>query len=163
MALEQTVKDFQAQNAQFQKLFLNLAKGKEELNSLITKEKKEKIKKPVGILNMGRRLKGPVKRALEFEEENDDQEEDDKSMKADNQGSDEEEANYSDEQYPLADDKYKQLEDSLNVMEIQRVPGLDFEDLGLILGVMIPHKFKIPSFAKYDGVLCPKLHLWSYV
>ena len=41
--------------------------------------------------------------------------------------------------------------------------GLNFEELGLILGVVIPHKFKVPTFAKYDGVSCPKLHLRSYV
>ena len=64
-------------------MFPSLAKGQEELKALITKEKKEKIKKPSGILNMGRSLKGPIKRALEFKEENYDQEEDDKSMKAD--------------------------------------------------------------------------------
>src|SRR3954464_4984726 len=48
-------------------------------------------------------------------------------------------------------------------MEIQKVPGLDFEELGLISEVVIPPKFKIPTFAKYDGVSCPKLHLKSYV
>ena len=48
-------------------------------------------------------------------------------------------------------------------MEIQAIPGLGFDDLGLISGVVIPHKFKIPVFIKYDGVSCPKLHLKSYV
>ena len=47
-------------------MFLNLAKEQEELKALITKEGEEKIKKPAGILNMGRRLKGPIKRALEL-------------------------------------------------------------------------------------------------
>ena len=61
MALEQTVKDLQAQNAQFQEMFLSLAKVQEELKALITKEKKKKTKKPTGILNMGRRFSGPVK------------------------------------------------------------------------------------------------------
>ena len=75
----------------------------------------------------------------------------------------EEEADYSEEQYPPTGDKYKQLEDYLNVMEIQKVPRLDFEELGLISGVVIPHKFKVPTFAKYDGVSCPKMHLRSYV
>ena len=28
---------------------------------------------------------------------------------------------------------------------------------------MIPPKFKVPTFAKYDGISCPKLHLKSYV
>ena len=48
-------------------------------------------------------------------------------------------------------------------MEIQKVPGLDFGDLGLSSGVVIPHKFKAPAFAKYDGASYPKLHLRSYV
>ena len=48
-------------------------------------------------------------------------------------------------------------------MEIQRVPGLVFEELGLISGVVIPQKFKVSTFTKYDGISCPKLHLRSYV
>ena len=48
-------------------------------------------------------------------------------------------------------------------MEVQKIPGLDFEELGLVSGVVIPQKFKAPDFAKYDGVSCPKLHLPSYV
>ena len=48
-------------------------------------------------------------------------------------------------------------------MEIQRVPGLDFEELGLVSGIVIPPKFKVPLFAKYDRVSCPKMHLRSYV
>ena len=43
------------------------------------------------------------------------------------------------------------------------MPGLDYGELGLVPGVVIPHKFKISVFAKYDGVSCPKLHLRSYV
>ena len=34
MALERTVKDIQAQNAQLQEMFLNLSKGKEEVKAL---------------------------------------------------------------------------------------------------------------------------------
>ena len=84
MALKHTVKDLQEQNTQFQQMLLSLAKEQEGLKALITKERKEKVKKLTGNLNMGRRLKGLVKWALEFEEENDGLEEDDKSMKADN-------------------------------------------------------------------------------
>ena len=47
-------------------------------------------------------------------------------------------------------------------MEVQRIPGLDFEEFALVSGVVIPHKFKALIFAKYDGVSCPKLHLRSY-
>ena len=48
-------------------------------------------------------------------------------------------------------------------MEIQKVPGLDFEELGLVSRVVIPPKFKAPLFSKYDVVSCPKMHLRSYV
>ena len=41
MDLEQTVKDLQAQNSQFQQLLLTLAKGQEELKTLLEKEKEE--------------------------------------------------------------------------------------------------------------------------
>ena len=50
MALEQTVKDLQAQNAQFQELILNLSKGQDELKTLLAKKKKKT-----------RRFRGPIK------------------------------------------------------------------------------------------------------
>ena len=43
-------------------------------------------------------------------------------------------------------------------MEIHRVHGLDFEELGLVFRVVILQKFKVPVFAKYDGVSCTKMH-----
>ena len=85
MALEQTVKELQAQSAQFQQMFLNLAKWQDELKTLITKGNKKKTKNPTVFLNMGRRFKGPVRRPLDFEfplNEDDNQEEDDKSVKS---------------------------------------------------------------------------------
>ena len=141
-------------------MFLALAKGREDLKTLIIKQKTKNPKKQAGILNMGRRLRGPVKRALDLttpSNEGDNHEDDN------NPGTDEDEADYSKEQYPPADDKYKQLEDRLNAMEIQQILGLDFEELGKVSGVIIPPKFLVPTFAKYDGVSCPKLHLRSYV
>ena len=51
MALEQTVKDLQAQNSQFQETLLNLAKGQQELMALIAKRKK--TTKLAGIHNVG--------------------------------------------------------------------------------------------------------------
>lgn len=41
MALEQTVKDLQAQNAQFQEMFTILAQGQKDLKELITKKNLE--------------------------------------------------------------------------------------------------------------------------
>ena len=48
-------------------------------------------------------------------------------------------------------------------MEGQKVPGLDFENLGLVSDVVIPRKFKVPIFTKYDGASCPQMHLRAYV
>ena len=84
-------------------------------------------------------------------------------MPSDSEAEEEEDEDYSEQQYPPADDKYKNLEERLAAMEIQRVPGLDFEELGLVSGIVIPPKFKVPLFSKYDGVSCPKMHLRSYV
>ena len=42
MALEQTVKDLQAQNVQLQQWIMNLFKGQEELKALLTKDMKKK-------------------------------------------------------------------------------------------------------------------------
>ena len=66
MDLEQTVKNLKAQNAQFQQMFLTLAKGQEELKTLLIKEKKKKAKKSTGVLNLGRRFKGPASQTLDF-------------------------------------------------------------------------------------------------
>ena len=64
MSSEQSIKDLQAQNAQFQQMIMALAKGKEDLKALILKDRKKK--KTIGILNIGRRIKGPLKRATEL-------------------------------------------------------------------------------------------------
>ena len=48
-------------------------------------------------------------------------------------------------------------------MEVQKVPSLYFEELGLVSGVVIPQMFKVPTCAKYDRVSCPKRHPRSYV
>src|SRR4051812_28890367 len=66
MNLEQSVKDLQAQNTEFQALILNLSKGQDELKSLLTKKEK-KTKKPKGVPNLGRKFKGPLKKVEEAE------------------------------------------------------------------------------------------------
>src|SRR3954463_3382799 len=65
MNLEQSVKDLQAQNTEFQALILNLSKGQDELKALLTKQ--TKTKKTKGVLNLGRRFKGPLKKVEEAE------------------------------------------------------------------------------------------------
>ena len=66
MDMEQTVKDLQAQNAQFKQMLLAMGKGQEDLKTLLLKDKKKKSKKTAGILNLRRRPGGPVKRALDL-------------------------------------------------------------------------------------------------
>ena len=66
MDIEQTVKDLQAQNSQFQQLLMTLAKGQGELKTLLEKEKEKNKKKRVGVATMGRRFEGQAKRVLDF-------------------------------------------------------------------------------------------------
>src|SRR3954469_11344148 len=165
MESEASIKNLEAQNAQVQVAILELAKGQQELKALIIKKKK-KPKGSVGVSHLKRKIKIPVKKFKKPpipETVGDGEPEDNQS----NQGSakpslssNEEDDHSGDEQ---DDDKYQQLEDRMKAMEIQKIPGLDFNDLGLISDVVIPPKFKVPVFAKYDGVSCPKLHLRSYV
>ena len=105
MSYELSIKDFQAQNVQFQQMFISLAKGKEDLKALILKEKKKK-KKAVGILNMGRRfgewLKPPNDLTSSSKEgENQEGEKDPSLAVFDN------DTDYNDEQYPPSENRYK--------------------------------------------------------
>ena len=97
-------------------MFTNLAKGQEDLKELITKRKKKKI---FGIINMGRRFRGPVKtaRQLEFLEKSGETEGSVKVNEGSHHGSqEEEEEDYMREKYPPDDDKYKQLQERLNAV-----------------------------------------------
>ena len=122
MDLEQTVKDLQAQNAQFQQFLLTLANGQEELKTLLDEEKKKKTNKVTGVLNTGRRFHGQTRRTLDFATtsgERDNQDGKGKETVVSSELEEEEkEEDYSEEQYPLANDKYKHLEERLSVMEI---------------------------------------------
>ena len=40
------------------------------------------------------------------------------------------------------------MEDRLKAMEVQKIPGLDFGELGLVPEVVIPPKFKVHVFDK---------------
>ena len=146
-------------------MLVALAKGREDLKDLILKEKKKKAKKIAGVLNLGRRFKGPLKQPVDLtssSKEGENQEKETREKDPSPEVSDND-TYYNDEQYPPTKDRYKQLEDQLSAMEIQRIPGLDFEEMGLVYGVVIPQKFKALVFVMYDGVSCPKLHLRSYV
>src|SRR3954469_24438527 len=165
MNSETSIKNLEAQNAQVHISILELAKGQQELKALMIKKKK-KPKGSVGLSHLARKVKIPARRSKkapipEVVGEGD------QEGNHSNQGSakpslssNEEDYHSEDEQ---GDNKYQQLEERMKAMEIQKIPGLDFKDLGLVSDIFIPPKFKVPIFAKYDGVSCPKLHLRSYV
>lgn len=50
----------------------------------------------------------------------------------------------------------------LKAVEGQGALGTDLIGLGLIPGVGVPPKFKVPVFEKYTGTTCPKTHVRSY-
>src|SRR3954464_12998735 len=164
MYFETSVKNLEAQNAQVQIAILELAKGQQELKALIIKKKK-KPKGSVGLSHLTRKVKIPVKRSKkapipEIVGEGEGDNHSNQGSAKPSLSSNEEDYHSEDEQ---GDDKYQQLEERMKAMEIQKIPGLDFKDLGLVSDIFIPPKFKVPIFAKYDGVSCPKLHLRSYV
>ncbi|XP_058741904.1 uncharacterized protein LOC131614320 [Vicia villosa] len=56
---------------------------------------------------------------------------------------------------------FRGLEERMRAMEGQRL-GMDINDLGLVPGVRVPPKFKVPDFEKYKGNTCPKTHVRAY-
>ena len=91
-----------------------MGKGQEDLKALLLKDNKKRSTKVAVVLNLKRRpktldLSTPSNIGVSHEEDN--------SLEID-----EVEADYSEEQYPPTDDKYKQLEDHLSAMEIQQIP-----------------------------------------
>ena len=74
---------------------------------------------------MGRRFEGQARRTLEFPSTSEEGEGKGKgtAVPSDSEAEEEEDEDYSEQQYPPADDKYKNLEERLATMEIQRVPG----------------------------------------
>ena len=73
-----------------------------------------------------------------------------------------------DDQFPLLqedfgmDPMFRRLEERLKAVEGQNPLGVDVADLGLVLGVRVPPKFKVPIFDKYNGSSCPKTHVQAY-
>ena len=85
---------------------------------------------------LGRRFENQVRRVLDFPSTSDEGVGKGKGAAVPSESEEEEEEeedeDYSEQQYPPADDKYKNLEERLAAMEVQRVPGLDFKELGLV-------------------------------
>ncbi|XP_016675401.1 uncharacterized protein [Gossypium hirsutum] len=59
-----------------------------------------------------------------------------------------------------AKEKYRSLEERLKVIESTEVlSALSAKKLSLVPDLVLPPKFKVPDFEKYDGTRCPKVHL----
>ena len=137
---------------------MSLAQGQQYLKTLILKERKKK--KRIVLFNTGRRFGNALQNEADLATSSVGKDSPQERRVPSPVVSDNE-TDFNDEQYPPAEDRYKQLEDRLSAMEIQHVPGLDFGDLGLSSVVVIPHKFKAPAFAKYDEASYRKLYLRS--
>ena len=60
-------------------------------------------------------------------------------------------------------EKYELLEKRMRVMKgINILESLDATKLNLVPRLVILHKFKTPTFDKYDGTKCPTTHLTMY-
>ena len=60
-------------------------------------------------------------------------------------------------------EKYELLEERMRAMEgINILGSLDATELSLVPSLVIPHKFKTPTFDKYDDTKCPMTHLTMY-
>ena len=59
--------------------------------------------------------------------------------------------------------KLELIEERLKDVEGSDVYGLvDAYKMSLVPDLMLPPKFKVPTFDKYDGTKCPSAHLYMY-
>ena len=58
--------------------------------------------------------------------------------------------------------KFELIEECLKVVEGSDVYGLvDARTMSLVPDLVLPPKFKVPTFDKYDGTKCPLAHLYK--
>ena len=58
--------------------------------------------------------------------------------------------------------KLELIEECLKAMEGSDVYGMDAYKMSLVPDLVLPPKFKIPTFDKYDGTKYPFAHLYMY-
>ena len=59
--------------------------------------------------------------------------------------------------------KLELIEERLQAMEGSDVYGIvDARTMSLVSDLVLPPKFKVPTFEKYDGTKCPSTHLYMY-
>ena len=61
------------------------------------------------------------------------------------------------------EEKYKWLEEKLRAMEsTESYHGIDAKELSLIPDLVLPYKFKMPEFEKYNGTSSPEAHITMF-
>ena len=59
--------------------------------------------------------------------------------------------------------KFELIKERLKAVEGSDVYGLvDSRTMSLVPDLVLPPKFKVPTFDKYDGTKCPSAHLYMY-
>ena len=62
-----------------------------------------------------------------------------------------------------SESKFELIEERLKAVEGSDVYGLvDARMMSLVPDLVLPPKFKVPTFDKYDGTKCPSAHLYMY-
>ncbi|KAA3484367.1 intersectin-1-like [Gossypium australe] len=61
------------------------------------------------------------------------------------------------------EDRCKWLEEKFKALEnVDHHHGIDAKDLSLVPDLVLPHKFKMPEFEKYNGTTCPEAHITMF-
>ncbi|XP_052487962.1 uncharacterized protein LOC128041705 [Gossypium raimondii] len=61
------------------------------------------------------------------------------------------------------EERCKWLEEKFKAMEItENYRGIDAKELSLVPDLVLPNKFKMPEFEKYNGTSCPEAHITMF-
>ncbi|XP_052485161.1 uncharacterized protein LOC128040452 [Gossypium raimondii] len=61
------------------------------------------------------------------------------------------------------EERCKWLEEKFKAMEVtESYRGIDAKELSLVPDLVLPHKFKLPEFEKYNGTICPEAHITMF-
>nr|XP_012466145.1 unnamed protein product [Gossypium raimondii] len=61
------------------------------------------------------------------------------------------------------EEKWKWIEEKFRAIEsIGSYRGIDAKDLSLVPDLVLPYKFKMPEFEKYNGTSCPEAHITMF-
>ncbi|XP_052481215.1 uncharacterized protein LOC105762162 [Gossypium raimondii] len=68
------------------------------------------------------------------------------------------------EEFPKQfEEKWKWIKEKFRVREsIESYHGIDAKDLSLVPELVLPYKFKMPEFEKYNGTSCPAAHITMF-